>query len=158
MQSIGRMADVQLALSTRAGNAIHNNYSNTPCTDGDRIACDGEAAKYPSALRRPVGPTNAFNCHGLTFAARRTQIVQTSAINQILQEDGYRKLDVREIIPGDIALYVKDGEIQHSGIVLNISSGMPWILSKWGQLQEAIHKPTDCPYHACNVVYYRLDS
>lgn len=150
--------DIRLALATRAEQDIDNIYSLKACSAGDRLACREEAKKYPASIPRPVGPTNAFNCHGLTFAARRTQIPNSASVAQIIKEDGYRELAPPEILPGDIAVYWKDGEIAHSGVVMYIVNGVTWVLSKWGQLHEAIHRTLDCPYSNCNVVFYRLDS
>jgi hypothetical protein len=57
---------------------------------------------------------------------------------------------------GDIAVYRRDGIIEHSGIVVEKPGLVPKILSKWGNLHEAIHFPFDCPYKDMIVTYYRI--
>ena len=52
-------------------------------------------------------PTGIYNCHGLAFASRRTQICEPSEVQKIIREDGYRLIDRREDVqPGDIILYL----------------------------------------------------
>jgi hypothetical protein len=59
--------------------------------------------------------------------------------------------------PGDVVIYVQDGSIEHSGIVVWVDGAGPWILSKWGECHEPIHRLYDCPYrNRTMVVYYRL--
>jgi hypothetical protein len=112
---------------------------------------------YPKAVHRPVGPTNAYNCHGLTFGSRRTVIWKPSEVQKILQEDDYVEvLTNMEIFPGDIAIYSKDGDIEHSGVVVEVFNRRPKILSKWGMCQEVVHFVEDCPYKESSVRYFRV--
>ena len=46
-----------------------------------------------------------YNCHGLTFASRRTGIDETSEILNILGDDKFVKIDISECLPGDIVIY-----------------------------------------------------
>ena len=64
----------------------------------------------------------------------------------MLAEDDYVQIKISELLAGDIVLYVRDGDIEHSGIVVEIVLGMgPRILSKWGGCHEVIHMIGDCP-------------
>lgn len=155
---IGETADVALALSTRKGTAIKNYHCPKFPEDGDCLQVSDWKQKYRDVTHRPSPPSPGYNCHGLTFGSRRTGINEPSEILRILKEDGYRSLgDSEKIYPGDIAIYIQDGEITHSGIVVWVPGKTPLILSKWGRYHEAIHKPWDCPYNGANVTYHRLD-
>lgn len=64
-------------------------------------------------------------------------------------------------MPGDIVIYISnDGDIEHSGIVVEISpEGIvrnPRVLSKWGTAHEVIHRIADCPYVGSRIEYYRV--
>ena len=151
--------DWVLDLESRKPRRIANIHCPKKPSDGDRIQVGEFIAEYRRVIHRPTGPTPAYNCHGLTFACRRTQIVDPNEVELILVEDGYRKLELNEqIIGGDVAIWRQGCEIVHSGIVCYLSSeGVPWILSKWSRYHEAIHNPFDCPYKDGTVVsYYRL--
>jgi hypothetical protein len=91
---------------------------------GDYDEQKGREREFPNAKRRHVGPCNTYNCHGLTFGARRAAI--TSGISEILIEDDYAQIDTKDVLPGDIAVYYSTGteigsvrgDIEHSGIVI----------------------------------------
>ncbi|MHB0914213.1 MAG: hypothetical protein ACYC5A_02145 [Thermoleophilia bacterium] len=116
--------------------------------------------RYVRNLRH--GPTSRYNCHGLTFASRRTQIFTNDAINQILQEDGYEEVRFENVIVGDVIVYYGElGDIEHSGIVISLELfegriNVPIVCSKWGSYNEIIHKFDECPYEP-NVKFYRID-
>ncbi|MBM3303001.1 MAG: hypothetical protein FJY85_24020 [Deltaproteobacteria bacterium] len=89
-----------------------------------------------------------YNCHGLTFASRRTNIDRTPAIQDILADDRYEPVDPREALPGDVVLYYsEEGEANHSGIVVEMPQDIkvPIICSKWGTAGEVIHSLKRCP-------------
>ena len=111
------------------------------------------------------GPCPIYNCHGLTFASRRSTVdEETPAFERILKEDGY------EPVPpggnarvGDIVVYCNERlEFFHSGIVVSIIKAegglkdMPRVWSKWGKGHEALHPLHSCPYPQDAVRYYRL--
>ena len=111
------------------------------------------------------GPaTGRYNCHGLVFASRRTNIppcgfTDAVSIDDILRRDIYQKVRVPQL--GDIAIYRNDaGEVDHSGIVCrteNIgSTGKVFVWSKWGALEEYEHPELGCPYADCKLEYWRL--
>lgn len=120
--------------------------------------------KWESKLQNVVwrsGPTARYNCHGLTFAARRTCIYESEAIAQILQEDGYVEVSAESVLAGDIILYISsDNDVEHSGIVIEAPNNnllnVPLVLSKWGAFAELIHRANNCPYTFANAKYYRV--
>jgi cell wall-associated NlpC family hydrolase len=86
-----------------------------------------------------------YNCHGLTFAARRTGIDPDAFdFQRLLEEDCYELVDQeRNALPGDVVLYYdSSGKLQHSGMVIagpENGFGFPRVLSKWGRWGEVIH-------------------
>jgi len=108
--------------------------------------------KHPMAeLRRP--PTGQYNCHGLTFATRRTSITDVQAVKTILEEDGYRRIRPTESCPGDIVLYYDQGEVSHTGVIARIvreadlvGGQAVWVISKWAYAGEYIHPAKQGPY------------
>ena len=149
-----------ISLCTRTGREIPN-------------AQDPDAAPYEverwralhrksfatASERRP--PTGQYNCHGLTFANRRTGIYDPLDVQAILKDDGFRRVRLSEVQPGDIAVYHDGGEIEHTGIVLEVVEGYPEgsnlraarVLSKWGQAGEYTHMAGDAPYSKQHLTY-----
>lgn len=108
-------------------------------------------------MRRPV--IYRYNCHGLTFASRRTWIDDLSFISKIIANDGYQQIDIRIVGPGDIIAYIDNrGRIDHSGIVISEPElQTPWVLSKWAWAGEFVHRANICPYAENHkILYYRL--
>jgi hypothetical protein len=156
-----------LALETRQRSTISNDLNWDPPHDGVLLQIIDLKKQHPDVMHRDVGPCGTFNCHGLTFAARRTLIHASSEIQKILVEDGYHNIVWSEVMAGDIAIYRTavsvGGAIEHSGIVVRRDPPIggifpePFILSKWGVCHEAIHRATDCPYSdGCTISYYRI--
>jgi hypothetical protein len=103
--------------------------------------------KHPMANRR-TEPSAVYNCHGLTFASRRTRIEKSTAIQMILKDDIYKELSMKEVKPGDVVIYYSDaGDPSHSGIVVEAGKDLvvPIICSKWGNAGEFVHGLSDCP-------------
>lgn len=145
----------QLNLHTRCENQVENEIDRRDFRAGDVLACEEFQKRYPNATHRPCGPSRKYNCHGLTFAARRTWIWKASEIAKVLRDDEYQEVDLKEILPGDIAVYYSNGDAEHSGVVMR-TAPVPVILSKWGVGQEVLHNVNDCPYDSSKVVYYRI--
>jgi hypothetical protein len=150
-------APQELALQTRKGGAIKNWMNPAPPHAGLQLQI-AQLKNDHKAIHRNVGPSAQYNCHGLTFAARRTAIDDPAQVQRIIDHDGYRKLALLTEAPetGDIAIYVEDGDIIHSGIVVANREGTPWILGKWGECHEVVHPVLNCPYKNATVAYYRL--
>jgi hypothetical protein len=92
--------------------------------------------QYPTEQHRPLNPSRKYNCHALSFASRRTWISTTSEIAKIIGDDDYRVVDLPNVLPGDIAVYYKDGDAEHSAIVVRVDAignlRIPVVLSKCG--------------------------
>lgn len=157
MVLIGVSDGDELALETRKKNAITNFRSNKPTFDGARLNRTDLIAKYPDATHRSTQPSAQYNCHGLTFASRRTQILDPAEVEKILREDGYVPVAIDDICAGDVVVYRRSGEIIHSGVVVGTKAGIPVILSKWGELHEVIHLVNDSEYHG-NPQFLRIAS
>jgi hypothetical protein len=123
---------------------------------------DYESPKYKSVIFR-ASPSAIYDCHGLTFASRRTCIDEKLEIEKILEDDNYQQVNVASVLPGDIILYVNndDQDICHSGIVLEAkhnANSLPEIkiLSKWGKYREAIHLHITSAYPNTTPFFYRM--
>lgn len=106
-------------------------------------------------------PTPRYNCHGMTFASRRTSVCGRSAINQILMEDDYVEVKPSEVLAGDVIVYFSpDGDAEHSGVVVappdTGTLGVPRVVSKWGKYAEFVHWAHNCPYNFSNARYFRI--
>lgn len=102
-----------------------------------------------------------YNCHGMTFASRRTCIDNSVEIRKILQDDGYKQIIQKDILSGDIVLYIdSDNEIVHSATIVNVdkTNALPTIrvVSKWGKWKEYIHDLHNCPYPDTKKEFWRL--
>jgi hypothetical protein len=151
-------SETSIILQTRMCNLVPNTQSHELTSFEVSQYADLDW-KYPHAkFRSPPNPV--YNCHGLTFASRRTGIHSSSALQAILHDDGYTEVDKENVLPGDTILYyADDGDIEHSGIVVSPPGAqlkIPQVVSKWGKYKEAIHFAHDCPYHFANARYYRV--
>lgn len=68
----------------------------------------------------------------------------------IFEDDGYEQLpSVDDAMRGDLAVYRKEGEISHIGVIIQkVKIHQSWtikVLSKWGKLGEYIHALADVP-------------
>ncbi len=114
--------------------------------------------KYPKAKQR-TEMSALYNCHGLTFASRRTRITEHRSIERILTDDNWDQIGLKEILPGDVVIYYsEEGDRNHSGIILECNElGIPTICSKWGNAGEYIHLLTDHPpFYGPNKRFYRF--
>jgi hypothetical protein len=165
----GLVHDGPIDLHTRLRRHISNSLSWIAADDGAKLQVKHLREKYPAAEHRGfVGPCQTYNCHGLTFASRRTVIHSSPEIESILTDDGYVRVNWTEVKAGDIAIYrtsaALGAEIHHSGIVVSrpkVPEGTikssPKILSKWGFSHEVIHDETYCEYvENATIEYYRI--
>jgi hypothetical protein len=154
------LARQALALQTRFANDIANEFNPTKPHQGDLLTCQKLLADYPSAQVRTLGPSYGYNCHGLTFASRRTQVSSSSEVQHILTEDGYDIVSIDNALPGDIVIYraPETGEFEHSGIVVERKRDLsgPKVVSKWGASQEFVHYYMACPYAPADVTFHRM--
>ena len=150
-----------LALETRSKNAVDNCHDASPVLHGDAQVSAALRRQYPGAIHRPTPACYTYNCHGLTFASRRTQILLSADVRRILGDDDYVQIGTKDVLAGDIVIYIgEDGDIEHSGIVMDVPKGMlvviPKVLSKWGSAHEVVHNVLDCPYKSARIEYYRV--
>jgi len=162
-----------LGLQTRLCNDISNEINRERAQDGVQLAVDRLMQQHPDAIPRTTNPSLKYNCHGLTFGARRTNIGE-EGVTTIFKDDEYQEIDRAHVMPGDIAVYrsKENSEVQHSGIVTGEPRASPkriltsdkatdalvgpWIVSKWGECHEALHRLYDCPYPDAEVKFYRV--
>lgn len=105
------------------------------------------ANTYPRAQRR-TGPSATYNCHGFTFASRRTRVERNANVRTILADDAYSEVPLADVLPGDVVIYFSDaGDLNHSGIVVEAGGALvvPIVCSKWGNGGEFVHALRDCP-------------
>jgi len=157
----GQVPYKELALETRKGNQIPNSQSESLTRHYE--ALDKKSRKdYKHNCFRTPGPSAFYNCHGLTFAARRTTIDRAQSVQLILCDDGYKEIeDKNKVLPGDLVLYFSKDDIEHSGMVVEIARldfGIRFrILSKWGHGSEVLHWLEECPYEFSAVKFYRIN-
>lgn len=153
---------MSLELETANLNPIINQQSFAKMSPTD-IANRRESfrKRFIGAIERRANPTSIYNCHGLTFASKRTGIEDTTQIRKILRDDRYRLVDNAEMMAGDVILYLgPKGEIDHSGIVVerNAVPILSIVLSKWGNYTEYLHPIMQCEYYAHeNIEFHRVD-
>jgi hypothetical protein len=149
----------KIITQTRKGNNIDNYQSslisNTVLGQAKIIKKRYSLAKFRTTA------CSFYNCHGLTFASRRTSVHEPSEIQKIIQDDNYSEISQENLLEGDAIIYYQDGDAIHSGVVLRVeeigSTKIPLILSKWGHLHEVVHRESYCPYFdGSTIKYYRV--
>lgn len=137
-----------IRLQTARGTNIPN-AQDSEISSFDRNWAEKLPEKYRNADFR-TGLSPKYNCHGLTFASRRTKVYDAGFISVILSDDQYLEIQrEQEVKAGDIVVYYgDDGDPTHSGIVVSNSPPplhVPLVLSKWGSGPEVIHRLHDVP-------------
>lgn len=154
-----------LSLQCYSGTFIPNEIDADPSAGYIKLAMDAMRPWFPG--RWLVPPTGRYNCHGLSFANRRTNVrPETSpnplSVQDLLNADGYR-LRSTPPIPGDLVVYRSArGEITHTGIVSRIENNggisQVMVLSKWGGLGECEHAVRGCFYaENASIEYWSLN-
>lgn len=155
----------KIALQSAIGTDISN--------DQEAGVADGEYERFLQQFRSKWEPVGCimrlpallrYNCHGLTFASRRTWIDNPLLIPQLIDEDGYRELNVNATpTAGDIVVYYDEiAQAEHSGIVVAAPENdhallqFPRVLSKWAKAFEVLHWAHQCPYESRFMRFYRL--
>jgi hypothetical protein len=150
--------ETSIIVETRKGTRIPN-YQSHEFSAFETNQFRNVEQQYPQVEFRTPAPNPIYNCHGLTFASRRTGIYDIGALQTILGEDGYTEIDRANVLPGDIILYFgDDGDIEHSGVIISEPDKqlhVPKVFSKWGRYKEAVHWAHICPYNF-KVRYYRV--
>lgn len=130
---------------------------------GNEAALEIEISRRYPTVRIRSHASARYNCHGLTFAARRTCIDEATSIARILNDDGYSEVPLAHVLPGDVVLYFSDNfpsTVEHSGIVVALGVpplNYPMVISKWGLIgPEVVHWAHECAY-PLNLKYYRIN-
>jgi len=155
----------KIELVTAKGRAI-DNYQVFEFSAYERNKFkDYTSVRFPNTIFK-CSPSPEYNCHGMSFASRRTNIDKSNDIRIILNDDCYEKIDEKQTMIGDIVLYVSegDGDIMHSGTIVfaeHKSGDLSHIkvISKWGKYREAIHPVNETDYNKLSsyrLEYYRL--
>jgi hypothetical protein len=107
-----------------------------------------------------------YNCHGLTFACKRTGIYSDVEIFKILKAE-YRKIRKEDVIVGDVIIYslpYDENSIAHSGIVVEVIKSEQIvgaikirIYSKVLKGREIVHDYDKGPYAAGYKTFYRIN-
>lgn len=107
------------------------------------------------------GASGYYNCMGLVFGSRRTQICELDSVWSILEDDGYSEIPDEMLAKvGDVAIYVRGPKCEHVGLVVAEAKlpyhASPRILSKLGYSIEIVHDAHASPYNDCERRYYRV--
>ena len=145
-----------ITIQTRQGNSIPYEHGyELPQVNIDKfLGAFGRKYPNPRTVSLRKMPTGLYNCHGMTFFCRRGRVIDDAAISLVLQDDGFSEVAPDKVLAGDVILYLThDNDIDHSGIVAYVDTGMvvvPWVLSKWGDAGEYLHRFNVCPYYEAN--------
>ncbi|MCW3109625.1 MAG: hypothetical protein JWQ09_4131 [Segetibacter sp.] len=149
-----------IALQTRKCTNIANSQITNIAEAEIALEMSKFREQFLGITLRPNTISGIYNCHGMTFASRRTgiDIIDWS----VIKEDNYERLENNNILAGDLVLYISDsGEIEHSGMVLSNIKDNPlsslFVLSKWGSGSEVIHSLYNCPYNKSQIRFYRCE-
>ena len=155
--------DRQIIVQTYEGAAVSNSIDIDPTPGMIGYA----RANYPMLLAnvKQVGPPSGrYNCHGLVFGNRRTNIPAAGEdsrglLQRLLQEDHFISVDAADVTEGDIVLWWKGDDAYHSAIVSHVQQApfravLTW--SMWGGLGEFVHPIAQTPYGDCRIDYWRL--
>jgi hypothetical protein len=153
LDSSGHYQNTSIELRTRAGNPI-DNVQVWEHSKFEWNLLAGQLTRFENAER--LGDAcPVYNCHGLTFGSRRTQVAP--AVYPILKDDGFEVLpSEKNAQVGDIVVYCNArGEVIHSGFVVErkpvslvagTTTRIPIVWSKWGKGYEMVHAVGECPY------------
>jgi hypothetical protein len=134
------------------------NRINIDRVGNEEVITELLAGQHDAQIRAEA--TGRYNCHGLTFGARRTCIDDVSSIQRILTDDGYRLVPPMDVMAGDIVVYYDDGVVTHSGIVVEVvTEGLRTcrVVSKWGVVgAEFLHWVHRSPYGG-HYEFFRVD-
>jgi hypothetical protein len=162
LDSSGAPPHKQIVLQTRLGSAI-DNIQPWHYAPFEWNQLDVGLAKYEAlGAVRVNGVCPIYNCHGLTFGSRRTQVDWSPAtIGMILEDDGFEEVRDRAPQIGNVVIYYgDDGKPEHSGIVIGKQSGdgynVPLIWSKWGKGFEVVHPLGACSWAGMATRFFRI--
>jgi hypothetical protein len=158
--SSGALPHDEIVVQTRLGNAIDNVQPwQYAAFEWNQLDVDRE--KFESlGASRVNGVCPIYNCHGLTFGSRRTQVDWSPAtIAMIIRDDGFEEIADRDVKVGNVVIYYgEDGKPEHSGIVVGKHGefNVPLIWSKWGKGHEWVHPLGACGWGGMTIRFYRI--
>jgi hypothetical protein len=162
LDSSGNVPHRDIVLQTRLRNHIDNTQP-WHYADFEWKQLDTEPRKWePFGAIRVNDVCPVYNCHGLTFASRRTEVDSgQTTIAMILNDDGFEEVSERDAKIGNVIVYYdENGSPEHSGIMVERRQGagidMPIIWSKWGKGYEVVHPMTACLWGAMKKRFYRI--
>jgi hypothetical protein len=95
--------------------------------------------------------TASYNCHAFAHANRHAWF---NEITKFLEDD-YYQFTPGQLRVGDVCVYVKGGELSHSAVITVLAGNtIVELRSKWGQMPEVLHGPTNVPDVYGSIVYY----
>lgn len=151
----------ELLLQAYNGRTIPNHIDSDPADNV--VELNRRAMRRRLIFPTKLGPpTGRYNCHGLVFGSRRTNIPPAGMpyeIKALLEADQFEPVQSPRV--GDIIIYsFSDGRIEHSGFVSRIDSvgteNVVSVWSMWGALGEFEHTATIGPYDDLTQKYWRL--
>ena len=146
----GQIPSTRIELQTRLGNDIAN-WRPAYLSQFMLNQIADLPARYDKMISRHKEPVPAYNCHGFTFASRRTWIDDPSELKQIMDDDRYIEINESEVLPGDVIIYYDEKNVpEHSGLVIREPAKsklkVALICSKWGGFGEVVHEAHYGPY------------
>ena len=158
----GRSIELQTYLKNPISNSI----------DVDSTAAAVNLARQPflglingHGVRQVGQATGRYNCHGLTFATRRTNIPAAGyegmgLIDRILADDQYVLVPEANTHEGDLVIWRNGKDVDHTGIIVLIDQAAllrtVFVWSMWGGLGEFVHRVPLTPYRDCAIEYWGL--
>lgn len=137
---------------TSKGNAAPDfHWSGTDDAYQQRQALKNQVESQYSPARVVRDATRTYNCHAFAHANRHAWF---NEITQFLRDD-YYQFTPGALRVGDVVVYVKNGELTHSGVISQLSNNRPTeVRSKWGAWPEVTHPPERVPDIYGPITYY----
>lgn len=155
-----------IGLETHLGNPIPNSIDVGPAPGVVMLGRQPHLGLINGLGVRQIGEaTGRYNCHGLVFASRRTNIppvayASRGLIDRILAEDEYVRIAEAQAHEGDVVVWRNGDDIDHTGIVVQVDQTTIlrtiFVWSMWGGLGEFIHRVPLTPYGDCSIEYWGL--
>lgn len=153
----------EIPLATYTGLGIANAIDVDPAPGMVALARQAYASLL-AVVRQTGRATGRYNCHGLVFASRRTNVPPAGVegaglIDRILREDQFRPVAEGDVMPGDLVAWRSARDVDHTGVVCHVHQGLPRTIrvwSMWGGLGEFVHPVHASPYGGCEIEYWRL--
>jgi hypothetical protein len=149
----------ELALEAFDGWTIPNEIGADPSANAVALTRESIDRLILARARQLTRPTGRYNCHGLTFACRRTNVdgpTHPVDIEELMRHDAF--VQVTRPQTGDVVVYRNlRGNIEHTGLVSRIEElgSVIYVWSAWGCLGEFEHPERACPYGP-RIEYWRL--